>query len=173
MPWVGDPMVVDAYVLHLLQDPTYLHECFDLATPESFLYDFVKRMYMESQAIVFLSDDAMMMQRDDGGHIACRASEGMDRVSRIWYDQCAHVCTKLMQQFDIIRQTGASSAATASSYPRQRPRLQTGVVLQTLRMLLFQFKNYIDLPDVASRMTRMCKFAQRLREKKLAPLLPE
>lgn len=170
MPWVGDPAVVDAYVSVLLRDPAYLHECFDLATPASFLYDFVRRMYVDSQYAIFLSDDVMMMQREGGDHIECRVSEGMDRIVPIWYDQCAQVCTRLMEQFDIVR-SKAEPIRARVSHPKSRPRLQASVILQTLRMLLFRYKNRIDLPEVVSRMTRMCKFAQRLREKKCKPLL--
>lgn len=170
MPWVGDPTVVDAYVTRLLHD-AYLHECFDLATPSSFLYDFVKKMYVDSQYAIFLSDDVMMMQREGGDHVECRVHEGMDRMVSTWYDQCAQVCTRLMEQFDIVR-ANADPLRARVSHPKNRPRLQASVILQTLRMLLFRFKNRIDLPEVTSRMTRMCKFAQRLREKKCKPLLP-
>jgi len=130
-------VVVDAYVTWMIRDKTYLYECFDLATPASFLENFVRISYLRRDPHFFIVTT--------GGNVLIRERDGyversIDRLVDIWYAQCERVCAAARESFEDLH----GSIQSTITYPKMRSRLGAEAILAHLGRLRFQFANGVD-----------------------------
>lgn len=149
--WIGHSGAVTSYVASVLKDPTYLYECFDVATPSSFLYDFVKTTYRDADphCLVFLGSGGRMLVREPNGYVERDVDEGMGLVVGVWYSQCERVCATLLRDFDY-----SFAGMSTVLHPLERPRLKAGDIARKLQTLRYQFANRVDIEVVHTLMHR-------------------
>lgn len=143
---MDDPKSMSAYVDHLVQQKTYLTECFDLATPQSFLLDMATHCYLGSKHVLVLpgggySGDILICMQDGYKHYPHK--QGIEMVTDILFSQCAIVCDKLISYIQSLRDSGgkfSDSFAQAVQYPKYRPVLRDKTILAKLVALRSSFR---------------------------------
>lgn len=153
---IGHPDAVTKYVAWLFDNPTYLYECFDMVTPQSFLYDFVKHGNHD-ECVTFLPWNRMLVKEFPGGYVEYfPAKKGMRAVVKTWYVQCEQICSLLLRASFVLDDGPRNASDAPLQIPRNRARLDTQTIVATLRALHFQFQTLADLDDVEDFMYRMC-----------------
>lgn len=148
---IGHPDAVTKYVAWLFDNPTYLYEHFDLATPQTFLYDFV-RHGDQGRCVAFLPWNRLLVKEFPGGYVEYSpVQKGMHAVVKTWYLQCEQVCSLLLRASFVLDQPERPSVQTTTT-----SRLDTPTIVAALRALHFQFQTLVDLEDVRDFMQRMC-----------------
>jgi hypothetical protein len=145
---IGHPDAVTKYVAWLFDNPTYLYEHFDLATPQTFLYDFVGHGDQD-RCVAFLPWNRLLVKEFPGGYVEYSpVQKGMHAVVKTWYLQCEQVCSLLLRASFVLESNHQVQTTTT--------RLDTPTIVAALRALHFQFQTLVDLEDVLDFMQRMC-----------------
>jgi hypothetical protein len=145
-------VLVDAYATWLVNDPTYLYECFEDSTPTSFLKDFVRTVYIrrDPNFFIFTVDGAILVREHGSNYVETT----MDRLIVAWYSQCEKVCSLAIRMFDGGTHGSIQNTIT---YPKMRPRLSSKAILAHLERLRFQFEHRIDMDVSSDFIERMIK----------------
>lgn len=140
--WLGRPSISDAYAAWMIQDRTYLYECFDLATPASFLENFARVAYLRRDPHFFISTiDGTALVRERDGYVERTVSETIDRLVTVWYAQCERVCSMARETFEDVH----GSIQSTITYPKMRSRLDAKIIRDVLGRLRFQFAHEVDV----------------------------
>ena len=140
--WLGRPSIADAYAAWMIQDRTYLYECFDLATPASFLENFVRIAYLRRDPHFFIATtDGNALVRERDGYVERSLAEMIDRLVDVWYEQCERVCAAARESFADLH----GPIQSTITYPKMRSRLSAEAILAHLGRLRFQFANGVDV----------------------------
>jgi len=131
---------VDAYVTWMVGDKTYLYECFDLATPLSFLERFAKTAYVSRDPHFFIPmpDGAALVRERDGYVEIASIDEAVRRVVETWYGQCEKICDKAASL------VVDNPLKTTITYPKMRSRLGVEDIVAHLGRLKYAFAHRVD-----------------------------
>jgi hypothetical protein len=150
---IGHPDAVTKYVAWLFDNPTYLYEHFDLATPQTFLYDFV-RHGDQDRCVAFLPWNRLLVKEFPGGYVEYSpVQKGMHAVVKTWYLQCEQVCSLLLRASFVLESNQPDRPFVQTT---TTTRLDTPTIVAALRALHFQFQTLVDLENVRDFMQRMC-----------------